>query len=176
MAKSQQTYNKSEKEKKRRKKKQDKAEKRLQRKLEREEKGPVAFEDLIRYVDEDGNLSTTPPDPTKKKKIKAEDIQLGVPVRTSEPGEQYRKGKVKFFNHEKGFGFITDSKTQDSIFVFISNAYQEIKENDKVSFETEKGPKGPVAVNVRLDIDKPKPPPVPPAAPKPEGSDSEEEE
>ena len=75
MAKSQQSFNKKEKEKKRRKKKKDKLERREQRKLEREEVGPKSFEDLIRYVDEDGNLTTTPPDPTKKKEeIKLENI------------------------------------------------------------------------------------------------------
>ena len=47
--------------KKRLKKKQEKAERREQRKLEREEKGPVAFEDLIRYVDVDGNLTAEKP-------------------------------------------------------------------------------------------------------------------
>lgn len=150
MAKSQQTYNKSEKEKKRKKKKQEKAERRAQRKLEREERGKVAFEDLIRYVDEQGNLVTEKPDPAKKTNIKAEDIPLGVPLRLDDPSEKFRKGKVKFFNHEKGYGFITDLKSQDSIFVFINNAYPDIKEGHKVSFETEKGPKGPTAVNVEL--------------------------
>ena len=149
MAKSQQTYNKSEKEKNRRKKKQDKAEKRLQRKLEREEKGPQSFEDLIRYVDEDGNLTTEKPDPTKKRKeIKAEDIQLGVPPRVDDPTEKIRTGKVTFFNNEKGFGFINDLQSQDSIFVHINSAYPDIAEHDRVSFEVERGPKGLVAVNV----------------------------
>ena len=41
--------------------------------------GKVAFEDKLMYVDENGNLSDTPPDPSKKKVIKAEDIPLGVP-------------------------------------------------------------------------------------------------
>lgn len=149
MAKSQQTYNKSEKEKKRRKKKQDKAEKRLQRKHEREENGPSSFEDLIRYVDEDGNLTAEKPDPTKKRKeIKAEDIVLGVPPRIDDPTEKIRTGKVKFFNNEKGFGFIHDLESQDSLFVHINSAYPDIAENDKVKFEIERGPKGLVAVNV----------------------------
>ena len=95
MAKSQQTYNKKEKEKKRLKKKQEKAERREQRKLEREEKGPVAFEDLIRYVDEDGNLTTEKPDPNiKKKVIKASDIMLGVPRREKVEFDPVREGKV----------------------------------------------------------------------------------
>lgn len=151
MAKSQQTFNKSEKEKIRRKKKQDKLEERQQRKLEKEKNGPVEFEDLIRYVDEDGNLTSTPPDPLKKKKsIKVEDIIISVPLRDDTPVDTVRNGIVKFFNNEKGYGFIIDQETKDSIFVHMNNAYQEIKENDAVTFEVEMGQKGPNAANVRL--------------------------
>ena len=70
MAKSQQTFNKKEKEKKRLKKRQEKLERRAQRKLEKAERGKVAFEDMLSYVDENGNLTNTPPDPSKKKEIK----------------------------------------------------------------------------------------------------------
>lgn len=167
MAKSQQTFNKSEKEKKRRKKKQDKAEKREQRKLEKAEIGKVSFEDLIRYVDEDGNLTTEKPDPTKKKKINAADIQLGVPSRDSEPFDPVRRGRVNFFNNEKGFGFISDMDTRDSVFVHINNVNEPIAEGDKVTYEVEMGPKGASAVNVSIakaPVKKPTPPPTPPAA------------
>lgn len=154
MARSQQTFNKSEKEKKRRKKKQDKAERREQRKLEKAEKGKLSFEDQIRYLDEDGNLTTTPPDPTKKKKeIKAEDIALGVPSRNKEAEDPIRSGRVNFFNNEKGFGFITDAETRESVFVHINNTQEPIAENDKVIFEVEMGPKGPNALNVKLKKD-----------------------
>lgn len=162
MAKSQQTYNKKEKEKKRLKKKQEKAERREQRKLEREEKGPVAFEDLIRYVDEDGNLTSEKPDPNKKKKvIKASDIMLGVPSREKVEFDPIREGKVKFFNHEKGYGFIMDLDSEESIFVHINNIQvDDLNEGDRVLFETEKGPKGLSAINVKLGKKPPKPKPV----------------
>ena len=162
MAKSQQTFNKSEKEKKRRKKKQDKAEKREQRKIEKAEAGKVSFEDLIRYVDENGNLTTEKPDPTKKKKINAADIQLGVPSRDSEPFDPVRRGRVNFFNDEKGFGFIVDMDTRESVFVHINNVNEPIAEGDKVTFEVEMGPKGASAVNVGIakePVKKPKPKP-----------------
>jgi len=162
MAKSQQTFNKKEKEKKRRKKRQDKLEKRQQRKLEREAAGKKSFEDLIRYVDEDGNLTTTPPDPTKKKKvIKAEDIVLGVPPKDDTPMDIVRLGTVKFFNDDKGFGFIIDSETKESIFVHINNTIDPIKEGNRVNFEVEMGPKGPNAIKVAQAPDKPKPKPAP---------------
>ena len=151
MAKSQQSFNKKEKEKKRRKKAKDKAERREQRKLEKAESGPKSFEEMLSYVDEDGNLTSTPPDPTKKKKvIKAEDIVLGVPPKDDTPVEKVRKGRVNFFNDEKGYGFIVDVETKDSIFVHINNTIDQISESDKVTFEIEMGPKGPNAVKVAL--------------------------
>ena len=150
MAKSQQSFNKKEKEKKRLKKKKEKLERREQRKLEKAESGPLAFEDMLSYVDEDGNLSSTPPDPAKKKKIKAEDIVLGVPPTDKSIIETVRNGQVKFFNEEKGYGFIIDIETKDSIFVHVNNLSEPIQENDKVTFEVEMGPKGPNAINVKL--------------------------
>ncbi len=157
MAKSQQSYNKKEKEKKRLKKKKDKAERREQRKLERIESGPKSFEDMLAYVDEDGNLTTEKPDPLKKRKVfKVEDIVLGVPTREKEAFDPVREGKVKFFNHEKGFGFIVDLATDESIFAHINNMIDEITEGDRVLFETEKGPKGLSAINVKLGKKEPK--------------------
>jgi cold shock CspA family protein len=151
MAKSQDSYNKKEKEKKRLKKKKEKLERREQRKLEKEESGPLSFEDMLSYVDEDGNLTSTPPDPTKKKKvIKAEDIVLGVPPRDNTATETVRNGIVKFFNGEKGYGFINDVETNESVFVHVNNLSGPITENDKVTFEVEMGPKGMNAINVNL--------------------------
>lgn len=148
MAKSQESFNKKEKEKKRKKKAQEKRERREQRKLEKAERGSVPFEDLIRYVDENGNLVTEKPDPSKRKKIKVEDIILGAAPQTGLDADPNRRGKVKFFNSEKGYGFIIDSETKDSIFVHINNVEGEIKENYKVTFQIEQGPKGLTAVNV----------------------------
>ncbi|MCB0621256.1 MAG: cold shock domain-containing protein [Saprospiraceae bacterium] len=61
-----------------------------------------------------------------------------------------RKGRVKFFNEEKGYGFIIDLETEDSIFVHINNLDEPLQENDRVTFEVEMGPKGPNAVQVKL--------------------------
>jgi cold-shock DNA-binding protein family len=57
---------------------------------------------------------------------------------------------VSFFNESKGFGFIKDSNTGESIFVHVNGLVDTIKENDKVEFDTERGPKGMNAVNVTL--------------------------
>ena len=152
MSKSHQSFNKKEKEKKRRKKKEAKLERREQRKVEKEQTGPKSFEDMLSYVDENGNLSSTPPDPAKKKKIKAEDIVLGIPPKEEGSEEdRIRKGAVKFFNHDKGYGFIIDTDTNQNLFVHMNNTNDLIKDNDKVTFEIENSAKGPTAVNVSLD-------------------------
>ena len=152
MAKSQDSFNKKEQEKKRRKKNEEKLERKEQRKIEKAEGGVKTLEEMFSYVDENGNLTTTKPDPSKKKVFKAEDIILGVSPRDSMPEEAARTGQVKFFNDEKGYGFITDSETKDSVFVHINNITGTLRENDRVTFEVEMGPKGPNAVNVKLVV------------------------
>jgi cold shock CspA family protein len=150
MAKSQQTFNKKEREKKQRKKRQDKIERREQRKLEKEETGKKSLEEQFMYVDEDGNLTPTPPDPAKRRQIRAEDISLDNRPQFDASQVKERTGTVKFFNQEKGFGFIVDAHTADSIFVHTSNVSDAIKENDRVSFILDMGPKGAVATQVKL--------------------------
>ncbi|MBC7950178.1 MAG: cold shock domain-containing protein [Chitinophagaceae bacterium] len=141
------TWNKKERERKRQKIRQDKNEKKLEKK-ENAKDGKKA--DDIAYVDENGNLSDTPPDPRKKVNIKLEDIEIGVPkyVPPTE-AELTRKGKVTFFNSAKGFGFIKDIVTQESIFVHINNVNGDLHDNDTVTFEVEMGQRGPNAVNVK---------------------------
>lgn len=124
---------------------------RLERKAEKAESGGKSFEDMIAYIDEDGNITDTPPDPAKKKVINVEDIQLGAGPRDDSDYDPIRKGRVKFFNDDKGYGFILDLETQESVFVHINNTVDDIREGHKVIFEVEMGPKGPNAVNVKLD-------------------------
>ncbi len=62
-----------------------------------------------------------------------------------------QEGTVKFFNETKGFGFISPSAGGDDIFVHSSGLIsRNIRENDKVTYEVQKGPKGLNAVNVKL--------------------------
>lgn len=149
MGKSQETFNKKEKEKNRAKKKKEKEERKEERRANAG-KGQ-SLDEMIAYVDENGNITSTPPDPLKKRKVNVEDIQIGVPKQEApEPGELIRKGTVSFFNESKGYGFIRDKETQESIFVHINGLRDRVKENDKVTFEVEMGPKGPNAVDVKL--------------------------
>lgn len=147
MGKSKQTFGKKENEKKRKKKQKEKEERREARKETAKE---GTLDNMMAYVDEYGNISDTPPDPAKKKKVKAEDIEIGVPKREKEDKPSVRKGKVEFFNDEKGYGFIKDLDSQEKYFVHVNGTLEEIRENDKVVFELERGMKGMQAVKVKL--------------------------
>ena len=61
-----------------------------------------------------------------------------------------KNGVVKFFNATKGFGFIKDESSGEDIFVHSSGLTDEIRENDRVTFDVQNGKKGLNAVNVRL--------------------------
>lgn len=149
MGRSQQTFKKKELAEKRLKKRKDKAQKKQDRK---ETKSGSSLDDMIAYVDENGMISSTPPDPTKKKKeTKAEDIVIGVPKKEDIEEDPIHKGTLVFFNDSKGYGFIMDSESKEKYFVHINNMLDDIIEGNKVSFELEKGPKGLNAVRVKLD-------------------------
>jgi cold shock CspA family protein len=148
MAKSQDTFSKKEREKQRKRKQQDKQEKMKERK-NNNNKGK-SLEDMIAYIDENGNLSDTPPDPRKKKIYVQEEIQINVPRLDERPEEALRTGVVTFFNDLKGFGFINDAQTRERIFFHVNDLAGPVKENDKVTFSAGKSPKGPVATNVTV--------------------------
>ncbi|WP_443947299.1 cold-shock protein [Pedobacter sp. AW1-32] len=57
---------------------------------------------------------------------------------------------VKFFNSQKGFGFISQNDTGKEIFVHVSGLIDEIQENDQVAFDVEEGRKGLNAINVKI--------------------------
>ncbi|MGQ8338315.1 cold-shock protein [Sunxiuqinia sp. A32] len=146
MAKSQQTFSKKEKEKKRLKKRQDKLQKQEERKANSKSS---SLDDMIVYVDEYGNFTETPPDPTKKKKINAESIEISIPKKEEVVFDPIRNGKVDFFDHSKGFGFIIDHQTNERYFVHVNGLTEEVQERDKVSFELEQGLRGLNAVRVK---------------------------
>jgi cold shock CspA family protein len=149
MGRSHESWNKKETAKKKEKKRKDK-EKR------REERGTTtrdgnSLDEMIAYVDESGNITSTPPDPGKKEKIKSEDIVIGVPKREDlEPENPIRVGIVTFYNDSKGYGFIKDLETQESVFVHVNEMIDEIGKDNKVTFEVESRIKGKNAIAVRL--------------------------
>jgi CspA family cold shock protein len=62
-------------------------------------------------------------------------------------------GTVKWFNEQKGYGFITQEEGPD-VFVHYSginsSGFKTLKEGDRVTFDVEQGKKGPAAVNVKI--------------------------
>ena len=148
MGRSQESFNKKEVRKKKEKKRLEKEKKRLAKK----EGEKSSLDDMIAYVDENGMITDTPPDPATKTKTKAEDIEISVPkMDDSLKADPIRRGRLTFFNDSKGYGFIRDAMTQESIFVHVNEFQDDIMEGNMVSYEIEKGPKGPAAVRVKLD-------------------------
>ncbi len=149
MGRSRETFGKKEVRNRKEKKRKEKEKKRLAKK---EEETKSSLDDMIAYVDKDGNIKSTPPDPDDHEEIKAEDIAVSVPPK--EQREDYsttRKGRVTFFNEDKGYGFIRDLETNESVFVHINQTLEPIQKDNVVIFEVEKGPKGPSATSVKLD-------------------------
>ncbi|GGG98677.1 cold-shock protein [Polaribacter pacificus] len=148
MAGSQETFGKKEREKKRLQKRKEKAQKKEARKANSGEGS--GLDSMIAYVDEYGFATDTPPDPSNRVEIDVESIEIGIPRRSAEDEvDPIRNGKVSFFDSSKGFGFIIDNDTQEKYFTHVSGLIDEIVENDKVSFELEKGMRGMNAVKVK---------------------------
>jgi cold shock CspA family protein len=148
MGRSRETFGKKNVRLKKEKKRKEKEKKRLAKK---EEEIKSSLDDMIAYVDNSGNITSTPPDPKDKIKVNAEDIEVSVPPKEErEPLDKERKGIVTFFNEEKGYGFIRDVETNQSVFVHVNQLLEPIRKDNNVAFEIEKGLKGPTAVRVKL--------------------------
>jgi cold shock CspA family protein len=143
------TWNKRERERNKQQQKKEKLERRQEKKLAN--KGSHDLESMLAYVDENGNLSSKPVDPKKRISVNMEDIEISVPrQREVNPEDLIQVGVVTLFKTDKGYGFIKNLETQESYFFHVKSLIDPVKENSKVSFEIEKGPKGLNAVNVRM--------------------------
>lgn len=149
MARSKDSFNSKDREKAKLKKRKDKEQKKEQRKAN-SGKGK-GLENMFAYVDAFGNLLSSPPDPGQKQDVNPEDIIISIARKVdSEPDDQRHTGTVTFFNESKGYGFIKNDLTNQSIFVHVNNLEGPVKEQDKVSFCIENGYKGLTAVDVRI--------------------------
>lgn len=139
------SWNKREREQKKRNTKKQKAERKIERK-ESSAKGK-SLNDMLAYVDENGNLSATPPEKKPKQPFTIPPVVANSNSLNSD--KSIRTGIITFFDASKGYGFIKDSRTQQSVFVHINSSTVELKENLKVDFEIENGVRGQAAVNVK---------------------------
>ncbi|HEY6955913.1 MAG TPA: cold shock domain-containing protein [Flavisolibacter sp.] len=146
MAKSKETFNKREKEKQRQQQKKQKREKMEERKANAG-KGK-SLDDMMAYIDEDGNITSTPPDPKRKRVFNAEEIEIGVPKQIQTDDEP-NAGVVDYFNESKGFGFIKDGQTGERLFFHVNQVQEQLRESDKVTYDIERGAKGFNAVNIK---------------------------
>jgi CspA family cold shock protein len=139
------TFSKKENIKKKAKKKEQKLQLREDRKSNNN-KGK-SLDDMMVYIDENGNFTSVPQDPKNKTEISVENIQLGAAPIIKE--DSLKKGKITFFS-EKGFGFITDERSQERYFVHRNDMIDQADLNDKVTFEVERRERGLVAIDVKL--------------------------
>lgn len=146
MARSSGTFNKREQEKKRLQKRKEKEQRKEEKKAQA--KDGKSFDDMLAYVDENGNLSSTPPDVTKRRVINETDIDLTSRNKGGAEVPTVRTGVVRFFDTSKGFGFIQDKDSQEEFFFHFSSADFPIAQNDRVTFDTEMGMKGLNAVRI----------------------------
>lgn len=146
MGRSKETFGKKEVRNKQEKKRKEKEKRKLEKKEQEKKSG---LDDMIAFVDENGNITDTPPDPSQKEEIEAEDIEIGVPKAEFRTNAKIRTGRIHKFDDAKGYGFIIDSKTGESVFVHTNDCLDAPEVGANVQFETEKGLKGTKAVNVK---------------------------
>lgn len=134
------SYSKKENNKKKVKKQQDKQLRRDDRKANNN-KGK-SLEDMLVYVDKNGNLTSTPPhlqqtEPANEKNSKSHDNS----------NAELSTGLITFIQ-EKGFGFIAEDNTRDNVFFNFDPQNTKFKRNLRVQFQKEFSPKGYRAIQV----------------------------
>jgi len=140
------SFNKRELQKKKEQKRQEKQKRKEERKANT---GSNTFEDMIAYVDQNGVISSTPPDPINKQEIEVGDIAVSTPKK-EDVEEVPQNGRVEYFNSDKGYGFIKNTTNTDKYFFHVSNAPANIAEGNMVTFELERSEKGMNAVKIVL--------------------------
>lgn len=141
------TFNKKEVRNKKEKKRKEKDKRRQEKKGD---KGKKSFDDMIAYVDEYGNITNDPEAVKEVEETNLEDIEISTPKQEKIPEEKVKSGVLVYYNDSKAYGFIRQDNSDDKIFVHINSMVDVINEQDKVTFEVEKGPRGLIARDVRL--------------------------
>lgn len=139
------TYSKRDNEKKKQEKRVEKQKKKEERKLTGK---ASSFDDMIAYVDENGMITTIPPQDRVAKKV--ENVRFIPPTGDdSKSGTTDVKGRVEHVNAEKGYGFIKETAQTNKYFFHVSNLTESVQVGDLVLFDIERGKKGMNAVKIR---------------------------
>ncbi len=139
-----QSFGKRENEKKKKAKRLEKQKRKDDRKAN---VSSGSLDDMIAYVDENGNITDTKPGEKQLEEVKVEDILISVPKK-EDTGPEIYTGRVEYFNTDKGYGFIKDTTSNEKYFFHISSAPADIAEGKTVTFETERGDRGINAVRI----------------------------
>lgn len=139
-----------------RERRKKKIERRREKEFRRDERRqlPVkqkSLEEMMAYVDENGNLSDTPPDPKNAYKATVEDIVIDVPKALPDDPDAIPTGVVSYFDPSKGYGFIINDQTQERLFVHVNSFAEpttELSIGDKVSYTPTRSPRGMQATAV----------------------------
>jgi len=150
MGRSQETFSKKENAKKRQQKKREKEQRREEKRQAAASNKGKSLDDMLAYVDEYGNITTTPPDPKKLKPVSADEIMISTPkLEDIEDAGGMRTGRVAFYNESKGYGFINDGMTGERIFFHVNDLTEPIAEDDRIEFNIVKGQRGPQAADIK---------------------------
>ncbi len=132
------------------KRKQEKRQAKQHKKEERKANESRTFEEMIAYVDQNGVITSTPPDTKTKEDIVLENISISVPKKPDNEDNLPLTGRIEYYDEIKGFGFIKDKNSVNKYFFHKSNAPLGIKKNNLVSFELERRQKGIIAINIQF--------------------------
>lgn len=135
------------------KKKQSKRLEKQKRKEDRKSNNAkgASLEEMFAYVDENGMITSTPPEERKKEVINPEDIQISTPKKIESEEDSILKGRVDRFIESKGYGFIKELDGGRSFFFHVSSAPENIREGNIVFFEVEGNQRDTKAINIRFE-------------------------
>lgn len=125
-----------------------KRQEKIKRKEERVGGGARSFDDMLAYVDVNGQLQSTPQD-RMGAEIDVEDIVISI-AKQEQVELLPLEGRVDHFNESKGYGFIKESLNNEKYFFHISSAPANIAEGAIVTFEIERGVRGINAVRISM--------------------------
>ncbi len=139
-----------------RERRKKKIERRREKELRRDERRNTvvkkkSLEEMMAFVDENGNLSDTPPDPNRAYKASVEDIMIDIPKTVATDSDGLLDGVVSYFDPAKGYGFVIDDQTKERLFIHVTGLAQpntELNTGDKVVYTAVRSPRGMQAVSV----------------------------